>query len=246
MAIVLSALDASTPSGSDSIRPSQSLAYPHSWIGSGLSFISYHPPWLREGSPREDSIRLILTESEFSTSVCLVAYKEEGPLGEAVEYKFEEPYYLFGGEDGSAVGMSWGMSARRMVYAVNTPEDAFLCGVSMPLDPGWLKNRIPTMTRVVAEWSIPDGGDDFIYRLVFEEATGVSVVAMASGRIWVMNPCAPVVEVKHNGIASDMVRLASVVEPIVQCLKYSALEDAFASRSQLASQPSSPMAEQHG
>ncbi|KAG9044053.1 hypothetical protein FS837_008847 [Tulasnella sp. UAMH 9824] len=205
MAAVLSALNASTSTGSPgSIGPSKSLTYPHSWIGSGLSFIPYQPPWLREYKPREHSIRLILTEDEFGTSVCLVASKEEGPLGEAAEYKFEDPYYLFGGEDHWVVGMSWGLSARRMVYAVNTPEDAFLCGVLIPHDPGRLENRIPTMTRVVAEWSISDGGEDYIYRLAFDESTGLSVVAMASGRIWIMDPLAPALEVKDKGIASDV------------------------------------------
>ncbi|KIO25956.1 hypothetical protein M407DRAFT_24705 [Tulasnella calospora MUT 4182] len=205
MTTVLSALDASaTLRSPHSIPTSRSLIYPHSWIGSGLSFIPSYPPWLREGGRKGDSIHLILTEGDRGTSVGLVACREEGLLEEMTEYKFEEPYYLFGGEDHWTVGMSWGMSAKRMVYAVNTPEDAFLCGVSIPLDPGGLENRIPTMTRVVAEWSIPDGGDDFIYRLVFEESTGVSVVAMASGRIWIMDPCAPVVEVKDNGTVPDM------------------------------------------
>ncbi|KAG8915049.1 hypothetical protein FRC00_008387 [Tulasnella sp. 408] len=204
-AAVLSALNASTPTGPPkSIDPSKSLTYPHSWIGSGLSFIPYQPPWLRKGNTREHSIRLILTEDEFGTSVCLVAYKEEGPPGVVAEYKFDDPYYMFGGEDHWVVGMSWGLSARRMVYAVNTPDDAFLCGVSIPLEPGRLENRIPTMTRVVAEWSIPDGGEDYIYRVVFDESTGVSVVAMTSGRIWIVDPVAPAVEVKEKGFTSDM------------------------------------------
>lgn len=247
MVTVLSALDGSVPIGSSvTIAPSQSLAYPFGWIGSCLTFIAVRPPWLRQEVPRRDSIHLILTEDDLGTSVGLVAYNEEGPPGVTTEYKLEEPYYLFGGEAHCTVGLSWGTSARRMVYAVDTSDEVFLCGVSIPLDPTGLESRIPGMTRAVAEWPIPNGANDLPYHLVFEESTGVSAVAMASGRIWIMDPCAVVGGAENTWNTPDMVRLMSLVAVVFTCSNYSTLGHTAPSGSPLASYPSYPMAYQHG
>ncbi|KAG8968227.1 hypothetical protein FRC05_001608 [Tulasnella sp. 425] len=170
------------------VRPFQSLAYPSAWTGSGLTFVPNRPPWLRSKAPREDDIYLTLTEDEIGYSVALVAHKEtERGAGEP-SYGFERPYYLFGPEDPWIAALSWGDSARRAVSVIGEATYVLLCGISIPSNGDPLDDQWDNMDRIVARWRIPHGEKDFTRFLAFDEPTGRSVVAMASGHIWIADP----------------------------------------------------------
>ncbi|KAG8963748.1 hypothetical protein FRC00_005232 [Tulasnella sp. 408] len=180
------------------IEPFQTLAYPHAWTGSGLTFIPTQPPWLRTKSTQEGDIYLSLIEDDRGFSVGLIAHNEaKGDPGE-ITYKFEQPYYLFGPQDHWEVAICWGKSARRVMSALATPEQVFLCGISIPSDSDLLEDLWPDMDRIVAQWEIPRGETDFTRYLTFDEPTGMSVIAMASGHLWIANPGATPTEFEDH------------------------------------------------
>ncbi|KAG8914600.1 hypothetical protein FRC00_012154 [Tulasnella sp. 408] len=125
------------------------------------------------------------------SSIGLVAYKEdEGDVGGDV-YQFEQPYYLFGAENQWTTAVRWGESGRRMVYVVGKPRQVFLHGIVIS---SALQNYRSDLNRAVYKWTIPHGERDFARYLAFDEPTGVSAVAMASGNIWVADPNVPAIE----------------------------------------------------
>ncbi|KAG8915051.1 hypothetical protein FRC00_008389 [Tulasnella sp. 408] len=125
------------------------------------------------------------------SSIGLVAYKEdEGDIGGDV-YQFEQPYYLFGAANQWTTAVRWGESARRMVYVVGKPRQVFLHGIVIS---SALQHYRSDINRAVYKWTIPHGERDFARYLAFDEPTGVSAIAMASGNIWVADPNIPAVE----------------------------------------------------
>ncbi|KIO18716.1 hypothetical protein M407DRAFT_31624 [Tulasnella calospora MUT 4182] len=187
---VFYAFNSSRSDGTPAIKPSQSLEYPRAWTGSGLTFISNRPSWSRLKTPRRDEIYLSFTEDDLRTSIGLVAYKEdEGDI-----YQFEQPYHLLGAENQWTTAFRWGELARRMVYVVGRPRQVFLHGTVITSDPSALQHDRPKINRTVHKWTIPHGERDFFRYLAFDEPTGVSAIAMASGNVWVTDPNPSAVE----------------------------------------------------
>ncbi|KIO27698.1 hypothetical protein M407DRAFT_23012 [Tulasnella calospora MUT 4182] len=204
---VMSALSPETEATTvGTIKPFQTLAYPHAWTGSGLTFIPNRPPWLRPESSREGNIHLSLTEDDIGYSVGLVAHKEEAMGTGGISYKFEQPYYLFGPQNHWTVAVCLGKSARRAVSVSATPERAFLCGISIPSDGDPLEDYTPYMDRIVTRWRIPHGEKDFTRYLGFDEPSGISAIAMASGHLWIMDPNASPLESVDPFSPVDLIR----------------------------------------
>ncbi|KAG8928812.1 hypothetical protein FRC01_005318 [Tulasnella sp. 417] len=179
------------------VKPVQSLAYPCAWTGNHLRFIPNRPPWLRPQPSYEGNIYLSLTEDRTGFSIGLVAREGAAKAAGDITYEFEEPYYLFGPKNRWNAAVSWGESARRVVWAYGPPSQVLLCGVSIPSDGDPLEDYVTGMNRVVVKWRIPRGENDFTRYLTFDEATGVAVIAMASGHIWIADPTAPSTETIH-------------------------------------------------
>ncbi|KAG9044051.1 hypothetical protein FS837_008845 [Tulasnella sp. UAMH 9824] len=190
--LVFCAFNSSKSDGTgEAIKPSQSLEYPRAWTGSGLTFISSRPSWLRSKTRRRDEIYLSFTEDNLRSSIGLVAYKEDaGDVGGDV-YQFEQPYYLFGAANQWTGAVRWGESARRMVYVIGKPRQVFLHGAVIG---SALQHYRSDINRAVYKWTIPHGELDFARYLAFDEPTGVSAIAMASGNIWVADPNVPAIE----------------------------------------------------
>ncbi|KAG8928811.1 hypothetical protein FRC01_005317 [Tulasnella sp. 417] len=185
---IMSALSSEMSTGSTgTIKPFQTLTYPSAWTGSGIRFIPNSPPWLRTKSVHEGDIYLSLTE-ERMVSVGLVAHREEPEGAEGILYKFERPYYLFGLESYWTTAICWGKSARRVTSMLATPTRAILCNIAIPSDGDPLEDWYSYMDRIVVKWRIPYGENDFTRCLAFDEPTGMSVIAMASGRLWIADP----------------------------------------------------------
>ncbi|KAG8976532.1 hypothetical protein FRB90_009138, partial [Tulasnella sp. 427] len=182
-------------SAASSIIPSCSLTYPNNWIGSGLTFIPVRPPWVRPNSPTENTIHLVLAEDATGTSVGLIARQEHSVCQAPIPYTFDDPYKL-SGEDIWTVAMSWGDSARRMMRLDNAPGGTYLTGISIGPGLGAPDVHEPRITKSIFRCQVPGGADDFAYQITFEESTGMSAIAMASGRIWIMDTCGLSVDMK--------------------------------------------------
>ncbi|KIO25950.1 hypothetical protein M407DRAFT_8107 [Tulasnella calospora MUT 4182] len=195
MGSVMSALDyGSSDVTAGAVKPVQSLAYPYAWTGSCPRFIPTRPPWLRPQPSREGNIYLSLIEDELRFYVGLVAHQGAAVAAEGITYEFEEPYYLFRPRSHWATAISWGESAQRVVWAYGPPSQVLLCGIGIPSDGDPLDDWGKNMDRVVVRWQIPHGESDFTRYLTFDEPTGVSVIAMASGHIWIADPTTTSVE----------------------------------------------------
>ncbi|KIO31701.1 hypothetical protein M407DRAFT_19213 [Tulasnella calospora MUT 4182] len=167
---------------SGAVKPVQTLAYPYAWTGSCPRFIPTRPPWLRPQPSREGDIYLSLIEDDLRFYVGLVAHRGAAVAAGGITYEFEEPYELFGPRSHWTTAISWGESARRVV------------GVSIPSDGDPLEECGNNMERVVVRWQILHGDSNFTRYLTFDKSTGVSVIAMASGHIWIADPTTTSVE----------------------------------------------------
>ncbi|KIO17812.1 hypothetical protein M407DRAFT_32509 [Tulasnella calospora MUT 4182] len=152
------------------------------------------PPWLHPPPSCEGDIYLSLIEDELRFFVGLVAHKGAAVDEGGITYEFEEPYNLFGPRSPWTTAISWGESAQRVVWAYGAPSQELLCGVSIPSDGDPLEDCGNNMEQAIVRWQIPHGENDFTRCLTFDESTGVSVIAMASGHIWIADPTTPSVE----------------------------------------------------
>ncbi|KIO25952.1 hypothetical protein M407DRAFT_8108 [Tulasnella calospora MUT 4182] len=198
MTTVLSALDVSSICRPKTIHPSQTLAYPDNWTANHLYFSPTMPGWTRAGRSNHEDLYLIFTEPFLAAWVALVARAESNPDEGSSKYRLEEPYYFFIPQDYGTVAVSWGESARRLVYAVNHSRQILLVGACMPSDSSLFKRYDFKANRATTTWSVPGGGTDYPKLLAFDEYTGISAVSMASGRLWVIDPVAKDEEIQTS------------------------------------------------
>ncbi|KAG8918135.1 hypothetical protein FRC01_002031 [Tulasnella sp. 417] len=85
---------------------------------------------------------------------------------------------------------SWGASARRMVYLNETTSGLYLFGLSIPLGFRAETGYPSAHKRCKAWWRLPNAMQDLARFTAFDESTGISIVAMASGCIWIADPSA--------------------------------------------------------
>lgn len=83
---------------------------------------------------------------------------------------------------------NWGGSARRMVYLNETRDGLMLLGLSVPLGFENETDFASLYHRCVSWWMVPNPLQDLARFISFDDSTGISVVAMSSGRIWIADP----------------------------------------------------------
>ncbi|KAG8941702.1 Protein fmp52, mitochondrial [Tulasnella sp. 424] len=80
---------------------------------------------------------------------------------------------------------SCGVSARRMVYINETNEGLVLLGLFVPLGVDAEEKVASLYDRCVVWWRLPNSVQDLARFISFDESTGMTIVAMGSGRVWI-------------------------------------------------------------
>ncbi|KAG9027773.1 hypothetical protein FS837_004175 [Tulasnella sp. UAMH 9824] len=75
------------------------------------------------------------------------------------------------------------------------------------------------MDRIIARWRIPHGENDFTRYLAFDEPTGMSVIAMASGHLWIADPIASPLETADPFSAASSVCIVADLDSRGRVLK---------------------------
>ncbi|KIO33398.1 hypothetical protein M407DRAFT_17667 [Tulasnella calospora MUT 4182] len=162
--------------------PYQSLAYP------GITCPLYQSSILREPNPllTTSPDAIVLISASFSGCYGVVATLS--PSGDtptsssSSETPFVgEPLMNMADLNQNLFHVVWGLSGQRFA----TVSDTFL---SVSFTVKGLSTDVTTTSTNIAIWVIPGRLSDTPLSLDFDEKTGLCVAAMASGRIWVMDP----------------------------------------------------------
>lgn len=189
-----------------SIGPFQSIRYTEGFTILRASFLDPSCiDWAKLPYRGHDGIHLRMDADYVPTQTIQVIYPQHGhdtpltfQLSPSVLGLLDDPAYDTGHP---TILSSWGVSARRMVYLNETNKGLVLLGFFIPLGFDAEANVVSLYDRCVAWWRLPNSVQDLARFISFDESTGMTIVAMGSGHIWIAD-------------LSSLSNLASLDEPL--------------------------------
>lgn len=173
------------------IAPLQSIPYME---GASALHASFLDPscgnWAKLPYDGSDAIYLGV-DTNILTRTIQVIYPQ--PCNDSsLTFQFSPPFGLLDAPTDSpafpTVLSSWGASARRMLYLNETGDGLVLFGLSIPIGFEAETEYPSAYDRCVAWWRVPSPLQDLAHFTAFDESTGISIIAMGSGRIWIADP----------------------------------------------------------
>lgn len=137
----------------------------------------------------------------------------------SLKFQFSPPFGLLDAPTDSpafpTVLSSWGASARRILYLNETRHGLVLLGLSIPLGFEAEAEYPSAYDRRVAWWRVPNSLQDLARFTAFDESTGISIIAMGSGRIWIADPNA----ISNLVALDEPLREVNFVSPRNHCVR---------------------------